>query len=228
MALISSYPDYLPINDLDRWVGTNSNNGSTRNFTAEQIAEYLNINGRISISAQMIFKLADPGTPTAGQFTGPANQTPISQTTTLEVSPLDVSKANTVAFMSYLVGNNILISEQNNINNFGHFTIDSYTVKANGNYTLVLTHIFSNGNFDTNKFYDFAVFTLSSQGVPTFIFNQNTVATVWNIQHNLGKFPSITVIDTGDTVVAGEYTYIDNNNVQLNFSAGFAGKAYLN
>ena len=228
MALISSYPDYLPINDLDRWVGTNSTNGSTRNFTAEQIAEYLNINGRISISAQMIFRLVDPGTPTVGQFTGPANQTPIAPTTTLEVSPLDVSRANTVAFMSYLVGNNILISEQNNINNFGHFTIDSYTVKANGNYTLVLTPIFGNGNFDTSKFYDFAVFTLSSQGVPTFIFNQNAVATVWNIQHNLGKFPSITVIDTGDTVVAGEYTYIDNNNVQLNFSAAFAGKAYLN
>ena len=228
MALISSYPDYLPINDLDRWVGTNSNNGSTRNFTAEQIAEYLNINGRISISAQMIFKLADPGTPTAGQFTGPANQTPISQTTTLEVSPLDVSKANTVAFMSYLVGNNILISEQNNINNFGHFTIDSYTVKANGNYTLVLTNIFSNGNFDTSKFYDFAVFTLSSSGAPTYVFSQNTPSTTWEITHNLGKFPSITVIDTGNTVVNGEYNYTSNIKVTLNFSAAFAGKAYLN
>ena len=228
MALISSYPDYLPINDLDRWVGTNSNNGSTRNFTAEQIAEYLNINGRISISAQMIFKLADPGTPTAGQFTGPANQTPISQTTTLEVSPLDVSKANTVAFMSYLVGNNILISEQNNINNFGHFTIDSYTVKANGNYTLVLTNIFSNGNFDTSKFYDFAVFTLSSAGAPTYVFSQNTPSTTWEITHNLGKFPSITVIDTGNTVVNGEYNYTSNIKVTLNFSAAFAGKAYLN
>ena len=73
--------------------------------------------------------------------------------------------------MSYLVGNNILISEQNNINNFGHFTIDSYTVKAGGNYTLVLTPIFGNGNFDTSKFYDFAVFTLTSQGVPTFNSN---------------------------------------------------------
>jgi hypothetical protein len=25
-----------------------------------------------------------------------------------------------------------------------------------------------------------------------------------------------------------QYTYIDNNNVTLTFSAGFAGKAYLN
>jgi hypothetical protein len=62
----------------------------------------------------------------------------------------------------------------------------------------------------------------------TFIFTQAVAATTWNVQHNLGKFPSITVIDTGDTVVTGEYTYTDNNNVILNFSAGFAGKAYLN
>jgi len=53
-------------------------------------------------------------------------------------------------------------------------------------------------------------------------------ATTWNIQHNLGKFPSITVIDTGDTVVTGEYNYTSNTNVILTFSAAFAGKAYLN
>ena len=227
MALIQSYPSYAPVNDGDRWIGTNSTTGSTRNFTAQQIADYLNINGKISISAQMIFKLVDAGTPANGQFTGPANGVPIAPTTTLEVSPLDVSGANTVAFMTYLVGNNILISEQNNINNFGHFTITSYT--ANGNvYTLALTPIAGNGNFDINKFYDFAVFTLSAQGAPTFIFVQGVPATVWNIPHNLGKFPSVSIINNNNIVINGEVTYIDNNNVQLNFSAGFSGSAYLN
>ena len=62
----------------------------------------------------------------------------------------------------------------------------------------------------------------------TFIFTQGVSATTWNITHNLNKFPSITVIDTGNTVVTGEYIYIDSNNVTLTFSAGFAGKAYLN
>jgi|TARA_R110002073_G_scaffold135421_1_gene283601 hypothetical protein len=62
----------------------------------------------------------------------------------------------------------------------------------------------------------------------TFTFIQGVAATTWNITHNLNKFPSITVIDTGNTVVTGEYIYIDSNNVTLTFSAGFAGKAYLN
>lgn len=63
---------------------------------------------------------------------------------------------------------------------------------------------------------------------PTFVFTQNVPSTTWNITHNLGKFPSITVIDTGNTVVVGEYNYTSNTNVILTFSAGFAGKAYLN
>jgi hypothetical protein len=62
----------------------------------------------------------------------------------------------------------------------------------------------------------------------TFIFTQINPSTSWVIQHNLGKFPSITVVDTADTVVIGDYNYTDNNNVTLTFSAGFAGKAYLN
>jgi hypothetical protein len=63
---------------------------------------------------------------------------------------------------------------------------------------------------------------------PTFIFTQGVPAATWNITHNLGKFPSITVIDTGNTVVVGEYNYTSNTNVTLTFSAAFAGKAYLN
>jgi len=227
MARISSYPRDLEVTDGDAWVGTESSNRLTRNFTAAAVAKYLNIKGKISISAQMVFKFTQTNPPTSGQFSGPANDSNISAITTMQISSVDASDQNTIEFMEYLVGNNILISEQNNISLFGHFTIDSYTLNGTV-YTLNLTNLFGNGVLDLDKFYDFAVFTLSSQGAPTFVFNQNTVATTWNIQHNLGKFPSITVIDTGDTVVAGEYTYIDNNNVQLNFSAGFAGKAYLN
>ena len=227
MARISSYPRDLNVTDQDAWIGTEASNRATKNFTAAAVAKYLNIKGKISISAQMIFKLVDTATPGNGQFSGPTTGSAISTITTLDISPIDVSGANTVPFMQYIVGNNILINEQNNIDKFGHFTIVSYTVKG-GVYTLSLTPIAGNGNFDVDKFYDFAVFTLSSAGAPTFVFTQGVAATTWNIQHNLGKFPSITVIDTGDTVVTGEYNYTSNTNVILTFSAAFAGKAYLN
>ena len=227
MARISSYPRDLDVVDNDSWIGTSVPGLQTRNFTAAAVAKYLNIKGKISISAQMVFKFTETTPPANGQFSGPVDGSNIADVATVQISGVDVSGQNTVPFMDYLVGNNILISEQNAINNFGHYTIDSYTLNG-AVYTLNITNLFGNGVLDLNKFYDFAVFTLSSQGAPTFIFDQVAASTTWNIQHNLGKFPSITVIDTANTVVTGEYTYIDNNNVQLNFSAAFAGKAYLN
>ena len=227
MARISSYPYDITVQDTDAWVGSDSVNRSTKQYTAEAVAKYLNIKGKISISAQMVFKYvaANPG---AGDFSGPADGSAMTGITTMQLSTADVSGQDVVAFMNYLVGNNILISEQNNISTFGHFLIDSYTVSAAGFYTLNLTSLGGNGNLTDLLYYDFAVFTLPAQGVPTFIFTQAVAATVWNVTHNLGKFPSITVIDTANTVVTGEYTYIDNSNVTLKFSAAFAGKAYLN
>jgi hypothetical protein len=73
-----------------------------------------------------------------------------------------------------------------------------------------------------------ALFTLSDGSDKSYVFVQGVPATTWTIQHNLQKFPSITVVDSASTVVTGEYTYINNNNVTLTFSAAFAGKAYLN
>ena len=227
MARISSYPYDITIQDTDAWVGSDSVSRSTKQYTAEAVAKYLNIKGKISISAQMVFKYVT-GNAGAGDFSGPIDGSAIASITTMQLSVEDVSGQNVVAFMNYLVGNNILISEQNNISTFGHFTIDSYTISNAGFYTLNLTNIAGNGNLTDLLYYDFAVFTLSSRGAPTFIFNQGVAATTWNVNHNLGKFPSVTVIDTANTVVNGEYEYIDNNNITLKFSAAFAGKAYLN
>ena len=230
MARISSYPRDLDVNDGDAWIGTESSNRLTRNFTAAAVAKYLNIKGKISISAQMVFKFVLTATPANGEFSGPADGSNMGDITTLEVSGLDASGQNTVQFMEYLVNNDILISKQNDISTFGHFTIDSYTSNG-GVYTLALTLVGSgsNGVISENAFYDFAVFTLSSGlADKTFEFTQGVPAVTWNIQHNLGKFPSVSVVNNNNVVINGEITYIDNNNLTCNFSAAFAGKAYLN
>ena len=227
MARISSYPYDITVQDTDAWVGSDSVNRSTKQYTAKAVAEYLNIKGKISISAQMVFKYVAVN-PKAGDFSGPADGSAMTGITTMQLSTADVSGQDVIAFMTYLVGNNILISEQNNISTFGHFLIDSYTVSTAGFYTLNLTNIGGNGNLTDLLYYDFAVFQLSSQQAPTFVFTQGVPATVWNISHNLGKFPSVSVTNNNNIVTNGEITYIDNNNLTCTFSAGFAGTAYLN
>jgi hypothetical protein len=224
MARISSYGFDNNVTDNDAWVGTDASNRITKQFSAEAVAKYLNIKGKISISAQMVFKYKN--TIESGAFTGPADGSSIATITTMDISNADASGQNTVEFMEYLVGNDILISEQNDISKFGHFNITSYTAKGN-DHTLVIANVGGNGNLELNKFYDFAVFTLSSPD-KTFEFTQGQPATTWNIQHDLNKFPSVSVINNNNVVINGEVTYIDKNNVQINFSAGFSGKAYLN
>jgi len=238
MAKISTYDFDRTVRDDDAWIGTDSVNKSTKQYTAKDVANYLNIKGKISISGQMVFRYWTNNTPVAtvpgsGDFYGPANDSAFTSITTIQLSVKDSSGQNVVGFMSYLVSNNILINEQDKISTFGHFKIDSYTVNNpdDGFYTLNLTNIAGNGNLKELLSYNFALFTLPASQrptSPTFEFVQSTPSPTWTINHNLAKFPSITVIDSAKTVVVGEYTYVDNNNVILTFSAGFSGKAFLN
>lgn len=57
---------------------------------------------------------------------------------------------------------------------------------------------------------------------------QAVPADQWQIAHNLGKYPSVTVIDSSGNTVFGKIEYSDENNITLIFSAAFSGTAYLN
>lgn len=61
-----------------------------------------------------------------------------------------------------------------------------------------------------------------------FVYLQNTPSVMWDINHNLNKYASVTVVDSGDTVVIGEVMYLDANNIRLVFSNAFSGKAFIN
>jgi hypothetical protein len=227
MARISSYPYDIVVQDSDAWIGSDSVNRQTKQYTAEAVARYLNIKGKISIAAQMVFKFVVTPIPGSGEFSGPVDGAAINTVTTLEISGIDAGSQNTVTFMNYLIGNEIIISQQNEIGVFGHFRMDSYV--QNGTvYTLGLTFIGGDGTLIDGNYYDFAVFTLSSRSDLTFVFNQAIASATWNITHNLGKFPSVTmVLNTGQKGY-GDVVYIDDNNLTITFASAESGKAYMN
>ena len=47
----------------------------------------------------------------------------------------------------------------------------------------------------------------------TYTHNQTSTSNTWVITHNLHRFPSVTVIDSGGTIVMGTVVY--NSNKQL-------------
>lgn len=61
-----------------------------------------------------------------------------------------------------------------------------------------------------------------------YFHNQTIASDTWEIEHNLNKFPSVTVIDSAGNEVIGEVIYTDTNHVILKFSGEFKGTATLN
>lgn len=65
-------------------------------------------------------------------------------------------------------------------------------------------------------------------GDKTYVFTQATASDTWEIKHNLYKYPSVSIVDSGDNIVYGDVQYIDINTCICRFSVPFSGKAYLN
>ena len=61
-----------------------------------------------------------------------------------------------------------------------------------------------------------------------YVHDQATPASVWNIRHNLGKKPSVMVIDSAGSEVIGAVKILDDNNIRITFSSSFSGKATFN
>lgn len=62
----------------------------------------------------------------------------------------------------------------------------------------------------------------------THSYEQLIASDTWTITHNLNRYPSVTVVDSGGNVVTGDVTYLDSNTVQIVFTGAFSGSVYLN
>ena len=83
------------------------------------------------------------------------------------------------------------------------------------------------------KYIGRTVMTSPIIGDITYTHNQSTTSNTWTITHNLNRFPSVTVVDSADTIVYGTVVYNSANQLTITFFQGgsalaFSGKAYLN
>lgn len=91
---------------------------------------------------------------------------------------------------------------------------DAQNNNATVNFPLsgILTYIENNATF------------ISS----TVVHTQSVASNIWTIDHNMDKFPSVSIVDSAENIVIGEILYSTSNRVILTFAAPFSGKAYLN
>lgn len=110
-------------------------------------------------------------------------------------------------------GNNTIPTKGANIKiiTAGKLNLDCDTLDLDANNTNLSDYVSAEGTGDKS-----------------FIYSQLSASKEWNINHNLNKYPSVTVTDSSGNIVIGDITYIDKNNLIINFSSEFSGKAYLN
>ena len=62
----------------------------------------------------------------------------------------------------------------------------------------------------------------------SFIYEQGVASTTWEITHNLGRNPTVVVIDTSGNVVYPSIHYNNLNTCTITMNYAFKGTAYLN
>lgn len=108
------------------------------------------------------------------------------------------------------------------------FTVNGKT----GDVVLTKTDL-GLGNVDNTSDANKPVSTLQKQYIDSmadkhYVYNQTSASTEWTITHNLGKYPSVTIVGNDGVQVMADYKYINANTLKITFNTPFLGKAYLN
>jgi len=235
MARISSYPYDTTVTDNDAWIGTEASNRQTKQFTASAVANYLNINAKVNIGGQMSFKWSDTengGAGTISKANGGGSGSAISSLATVHLSITELNGQNVVKFLEYITGKDILLGQGTEISNFGHFTLNTYTVDpANADYYIgTLTYIGGNGNSTPQETHYTSIQFKSKDGTgQTVVQEFNVMSNQWVINNTTGKTrPSVTTVNTQDDVIYGCVDYISDTVIHVNFDSQASGKSYLN
>lgn len=235
MARISNYSKDTNITSTDKFLGSDTG-GTTKNFVVEDLQVFIAETNTSGSSTSFTFNYN-----TSTLSTGQMGATISSGSTFANITSIKVSKYNynkpsidVNNALALLGGKNIIIYEINNKNNFGVYKVDSIAVDNDSNfYNLSLTKKTSNGSIVNNTIYGIDIFA-ESGGDLTYAHHQNNAATSWVINHNLAKFPSVSIkfsssdnIYTNVGAFAG-VVYTDENNLTINLAAAESGYAYLN
>ena len=235
MARISNYSKDTNITSTDKFLGSDTG-GATKNFVVEDLQVFIAETNTSGSSTSFTYSYN-----TSTLSTGQMGATISSGSTFANITSIKVSKYNynkpSIAInnaLALLGSKNIIIYEINNRNNFGVYKVNSIAVDNNSNfYNLSLTKETSNGSIVNNTIYGIDIFA-ESGGDKTYEHHQNSASASWVINHNLAKFPSVSIkFSSSDNVYTnvGAFAgvvYTDENNLTINLAAAESGYAYLN
>lgn len=223
MARISTYQRDTVVTKNDKVIGSDSAGSITKNFKLEDLANFFS--SAITVGGQTAYQFVT--TRAASTLTEPADNSSFSSLSTFKVSEIDAAGHNIEDFLLEYAGRTIVITQVDNKNNFGFFEVSTVIEDPNNlnYYDFTVLHLSSNGNLALNKYY---TITIAGGDDKHFAHSQNQASNEWVINHNLNKFPSVSVAISSGQQGFADVTYNDKNTLTINFSGAETGKAYLN
>ena len=67
-----------------------------------------------------------------------------------------------------------------------------------------------------------------ARAVDTYVHDQALSSDTWVIEHNLGRYPSVVVVDSAGTQFIVQVEYNSKNKITVYMNGATTGKAYLN
>jgi hypothetical protein len=215
----------------DKLLGSDSG-GATKSYTLKNVSKFFKDSNAAGIAGQFTYQYK-----TSGLVSGTMGITFSSGSTFQNATSIKVSKFiygettnSSENLLSILSSGQILIVDVDDQDNYAIYKSGVVTRDGNSDfYDITLTTPTKyNGSFTNEKIY--AIISIGSGSDKTYIHEQGSASTTWNVSHSLGKFPSVTVVDINNVQGYGVVTHTNENNLTVTFPAGSpaAGKAYCN
>ena len=237
MAKISTYPLDTHLIGTDYWIGSDANsNYATKNFTIDSVVEYMN---RVATQQQALrFKYVNTIPYTDGSFYGADGSTAATSVAYNTITGFTLNKFELTNlgidissfYSNPLGGSEVLITQCDDVSRWAVFSWISSTQNAQNNsfYDIVVAYKGGNNGLIANKDYFISLLTYAGANDANFLYTLDGSTDVYAIDHNLNKYPAVTIFDANNAEVETQIVFNTLNRATLTFSLPFTGKASFN
>ena len=237
MAKISTYPLDTHLIGSDYWIGSDADsNYATKNFTIDSVAEYMN---RVATQQQALrFKYLNTIPYTDGSFYGADGATAAPNVAYNSITGFTLNKFELTNlgidissfYSNPLGGSEVLITQCDDVSRWAVFSWISSTQNAQNNsfYDIVVAYKGGNNGLIANKDYFISLLTYAGANDANFLYTLDGSTNVYTIDHNLNKYPAVTIFDANNAEVETQIVFNSLNRATLTFSLPFTGKASFN
>jgi hypothetical protein len=231
MARISTYTFDPSVTKNDFVIGSDSQTNFTRNYKLQDLSKFFGKQGSslgdkfaYTYTQSKIYSALNRGEATISNSSQSNSQ--FGSIQRIYVHEMNMDENDTTAFFQSIQEFGLLrIYNGFRTTDYGIYRVQSINDAGNDVLEIVVDLLQANGTItDGETFVLSASFTLDDKTYTTPELNGN----VWQITHNLGKYPSVTIVDTANSVIYGEVRYVDLNNVTITFASSVTGRAHIN